>query len=56
MFGVERQVPLVFCWDFSRFVVSLRALVVRELAASRDFGRFGVPYLLLELDVAFVVD
>ena len=56
MFSVERRVPLVFCQNFPRFVVPLRALVVRELAAGRDFGHFGVLNLFLELRVSVVVD
>ena len=56
VFGVERRVPLVFCRDFPRFVVPLRALVVRELAAGRDFGHFGVLDPFLELRVPVVVD
>ena len=56
MLSVERRVSLVLRRDLSRFVVPLRALVVRELAAGRDFGRFGVCDLFLELRVLVVID
>ena len=56
MFSVERRVSLVLCRDLSRFVVPFRALVVRELAAGRDFGRLGVYNLFLELCVPMIVD
>ena len=56
MLSVERRVPLVLRRDLFRFVVPLRALVVREFAASRDFGRFGVYDLFLELRIPVIVD
>ena len=56
MLGVKRRVSLVLCWDLSCFVVPFRALVVRELAASRDFGRFSVYDLFLELYILIVID
>ena len=56
MLGVERRVSLVLRRDLSRFVVPLRTLVVRELAAGRNFGRLGVYDLFLELRVLVVVN
>ena len=56
MFSVERQVSLVLRQDLPRFVVPLRALVVYELAAGRDFGRLGVYNLFLELHIPVVID
>ena len=56
MLSVERRVSLVLRRDLSRFVVPLRALVVRELAASRNFGHFGIPDLFLELRIPLIVD
>ena len=54
--GVERRVSLVLRRDLPRFVVPFRALVVRELAAGRDFSRLGICDLFLELRVPVVVD
>ena len=56
MFSVECRVSLVLHRNLSRFVVPLRALVVRELAAGRDFGRLGVYDPFLELRVPMIVD
>ena len=56
MFSIERRVSLVFCRDLSYLVVPLRALIVRELAVSRNFSHFGVLNLFLELRVPIIVD
>ena len=47
---------LVLRRDLSYLVVPLCALVVRELAAGRNFGRLSVCDLFLELRVPVVVD
>ena len=56
MLSVERQVSLVLRQDLSRFVVPLRALVIRELTAGRNFGRLSVYNLFLELRILIVIN
>ena len=56
MLSVERQVSLVLRRDLSRFVVPLRALIVRKLTGGYDFGYFGVVNLFLELRVPMIIN
>ena len=56
MFSVEREIVLVVYKYLAYFVVPFCALIIHELPSGYNFGRLGVLYPFLKLDIAMIID